>query len=133
MRSDYYLEPFDKDLWFALLSVILIGTSCVITAQNLIRNGDRPLIDNLFLAFETLINQCGNEDMKSISLRLICLFLRIIALITIGLYGATVTSFLAVESFKVPFKNREGFLKNGEFQLLLPDKANDTLSVNADK
>lgn len=113
--------PFDNAIWCAFLSVVVIGTLYTVISQNLTRSVKRPLIDNLFLAFEAFCNQCGNDVMENISLASICILLRSIALIAIALYGATVTSFFAVEILRPPFKNIEEFVENGQYQFLVRD------------
>ena len=71
---------------------------------------------------ESFCSQCGNDDIESNSLRHICILLRAIAFIAIALYGATITSFFAVETFRAPFTNMEEFVGNGKYRILLASK-----------
>lgn len=118
LRSDYYLLPFDHFFWIALLSVMLLGTFFILIIQQLMRSKKRVFTDDLFLVLESFSNQCGNDDIQNFSLRCICIFLRFTALISMAVYGAIITSFFAVETFKVPFTNLEDFVVNGEYKFI---------------
>lgn len=120
LRSDYYLQPFETYLWMVLLSGTILGTLLIITAQSLISDKKRFLIDNLFLALETFCNQCGNEVIETSPLRLIVISLRLIAIMSIAMYGAVITSFFAIEIFKLPFTNLEELVNNGEYKFVVP-------------
>lgn len=103
----------------------------------MIQSKERPFIDHLFLGLESFCNQCGNDEIQNISLRLLCILVRAIAIIVISLYGATITSFFAVDIFRPPFTNMEGFLANGDYRIILcqmtlhsPDNFKFLVSVN---
>ena len=69
------------------------------------------------MGIETFCNQCGNDDINNISMRIICISLRATALIFIGAYGATITSYVAVEIIQPPFTNAKEFVENGQYKL----------------
>ena len=121
LRSDYYLQPFDSYTWFALITSIITGTFFILIIQKKNPQRQRNSVDNLFLTFETICNQSGNDKMENISLRMICIALRMVAFIITAHFGAVITSFLAVEIPRIPFKNLEGLIVNNEYKLALPD------------
>lgn len=121
LRSDYYLMPFNTYQWLLLLSIVIMGSWNIIIIQNCIQK-KRLLIDDIFLALESFCNQCGNDVIENTYVRYICILLRLTSLILIGgLYGATITSFFAIESFEPPFTNKEEFVANGEYQFIIQD------------
>ena len=102
-----------------LLSTTLLGTGLGLLAQCFIPNKKRNFVDDLFLGLESFCNQSGNDEIKTGYLRSISILLRLTAIMSIALYGATITSYLAVETFKPPFTNLDEFMINGEYRLLL--------------
>lgn len=127
LRSDYYLQPFDINLWFALLLIILIGSISAIAVESLKTLDKRCFIDNMYFGYESFCNQCGNHIIENTTLREISILLRITAIIVLALYGATITSFLSVEVLKTPFRNFEEFLNQREYKLLA--KKNNIMEV----
>lgn len=79
---------------------------------------DRCFVDNLFAIFECLCSQDGGEDFKKISSRIVSIFMRFLAIMVIGSFGAVITSYLAVEIPEIPFKNLEEFDRHGRYQLI---------------
>ena len=116
ISSDYYLQPFDTYLWLALLSIVFFTTLLIIFIQNLIRNEKRNFVDSLFLAIESFCNQCGNDYLENVSIRIVSMLLRLFGILSIGLYGAIITSFLAVEIPRPPFTTLQGFIDNGQYK-----------------
>lgn len=119
LRSDYYVQPFAGNMWFVVfIATIIIGTICSMTSS-VYENSNRNLTDDLFICFEILCNQNGNEKMKSVSLRILCLAISLVAIVVFSSYGAVITSFLTVETLDIPFTNIDGFLKNEKYKLFL--------------
>lgn len=118
-------------MWIVIFAALIIfGTTCSI-ATSAYGNPNRNLIDDLFICFEILCNQNGNEEMRSVSLRTSCLAISLAAIIVFSSYGATITSFLTVESFDRPFTNIEEFLKNGKYKLLI--ESGDMMLLNQER
>ena len=69
------------------------------------------------MGMEVLCNQCGNDRMENIPLRIVNIVLRLTALIMLSAYGAIITSFMTVKTIEIPFSNLEEFLQNGKFKL----------------
>lgn len=123
LRSDYYLQPFDRNLWLAFIfSVIVVNIFIVIVVQNFVdeKHNGRGLIDDLLIGLETFCNQNGiSFDYKNISLKILYMLLRNISYIALVSFGAVITSFLAVEIPKIPFQTVDEFVQNGKYQLLV--------------
>ena len=120
LRDHYYLQPFDNYVWFAFLSVVILGTALLLISRKFIQKQNRILIDDLFLPLECLCNQCGNDLSEDAHYRLLSISLRMIALICVtGLYGAVITSFFAYGVFQPPFKNLDEFIANGQYRITI--------------
>lgn len=77
------------------------------------------VIDSIFLISETFCNQSGNDEMENLYMKILCILSRLAAVIIIASFGAVISSFVSVETFKIPFTNVEEFFKNGQYKILL--------------
>lgn len=111
LRSDYYLQPFQRNLWFIILFHLLFGTGLIILESIVNKKFGIGLI---FTAFEIFCNQ-SNEGRDYTSLKIILLMMNIIGFVIVNAFGAVITAFLSVEIMKTPFSDLEGFVKNGQY------------------
>lgn len=118
MRQDYFLQPFEKNLWLAITTSIIIGTAFAWLLQKILKS-NRFFVDNLFLVFETFSNQIGNEDMKNISFRFFYLIISMVSIVVANSYAGIITAFLAIEIPEIPFRNFPEFIRNGQYQLAM--------------
>lgn len=103
---------------------IIICTALILATQFLLervshKNNQTHLIGIIFIGLETLCNQRGSEEIKNISIRIICFLLRIITIFSISAYGADITSYLAIRNSQAPFSNLTEFLKTNEYKLVI--------------
>lgn len=123
MRSDYYLQPFERNLWLALsFSIIAINIFIVIITQYFVNEekNNRTLIDDLLIGLESLCNQSGSRfQYENIPFRILWVVLRMISYMALASFGAVITSFLTTEIPQIPFQNIEEFVQNGEYELVV--------------
>lgn len=115
LRPDYYLQPFEKELWMVIIIFLIIGSGLVVFATYISKTFET---ENLFLVFEIFCNQ-SNENTDQFSLKIMFLLFNIIGLVIVSSFGAVITSFLSVEIPKIPFKDLDGFIRNGQYKLNL--------------
>lgn len=122
MSSDYFVRPFEVHVWLAIFVSIVIFGSILLAIANMIDKSDRrSLVDDIFIGFESISNQSGNDNVEKISCRIICISLRAASLFVLGSLGAVITSFLTVEIPQVPFTNLEEFSANGQYRVVTND------------
>lgn len=121
MRSDFYLQPFEEELWRAIALIFAIGSILTLLVEKFLKSKNRSLVDNVFLVFELFCSQTGNEEMETISLRIVGLSMGIIGMVIVNSFGAVITSFIAVHNFEIPFTNLDQFLENGQYKLMTDD------------
>lgn len=122
LRPDYFLQPFDLNIWVGILFLIITGNILILISQFMnYRDEERTLTDDIFLIIESLCNQSGNDKIKSIFMRIMSIGSRMVAIIFMGAFSAVITSFLTVEIPQIPFSNLEEFVENGRFKLILPE------------
>ena len=113
---------------------MIIGTVLfiIIHLTHPLEKDKRSFTDNLFIGFEVLCNQNGNEEINAISSRIVCIALNIPAIVILTAFSAIITSYLAVETFDPPFKNMKEFMENGRYKLQIyePGVAWNWLNVN---
>lgn len=81
------------------------------------------LVEIAFVGLDPFCNQNGYGDFKSISFRIICFSLRIMAVFIMFSYNAVIVSYLAIKIPLIPFRNLEGFSKDGRYLLSIPDQS----------
>lgn len=133
-RSDYYLQPFDKNLWLAFIfSIIILNIIIVVVALNFDneKKYNRSIIDYLFIGLDTCCSQGGYYEYENIPLRILYLILRIVCYIATASLSAVIVSFLTIEIPQIPFKTFEEFLQVGDYKLLVmaPSLAHSYLKV----
>ena len=124
LASDYFLRPFNYNIWMAVIFSIVIGNIFVIIFHLFKeKSEERSFTDNIFLIFESFCNQTGNDKMENIFLRIISLESRMIAIILMATFSAVITSFLTLEIPEIPFHNFQQFVRNGQFKLILSKRS----------
>lgn len=130
LRSDYYLKPFKTSVWLTIILIILSGTVLDAVIHRLTPNKEqikRTWTDDVFLTAESFCNQCGNNEITKISLRITCIILRLSVLVLVSSYGGTITTYFSIKTQpEIPFKNKQEFIKNGQYSFII---GNDTLSL----
>lgn len=117
LQQDYYLRPFEKDLWLAIFLTLTSGTALILASN--IKSKKKSLVDNIFLVFEILCNQSGNQDTDTF-MKIILLAMSITGIIIVNSFNSVITAFLAVEIPQIPFTNLDQFLQNGQYHLAIP-------------
>lgn len=134
LQADYYLRPFEKDFWFVCFaSIVLAGSILSVLIRVVLKEEDeRGLVDQIFIGLETICNQCGNDQIKTIPLRTLSFSLRISSFIVLGSFGAVVTSYLTVKIPLIPFTNRDEFIRNGKYRFGTNDEFIAQIMVSFD-
>lgn len=71
----------------------------------------------MFFAFDSFTNQCGTRIPKMTVFRISAIMSRLVALLVISVYSATLLSFVKVRSLRLPFQDIEGLVKDGTFKV----------------
>lgn len=78
------------------------------------------LLDLIFMGFESFCNQIGfEENLRKLSFRILMITFRAAALFVIPVYGAEITSYLALREAKVPFDDVYEFVEHGQYILAI--------------
>ncbi|XP_048505561.1 probable glutamate receptor isoform X3 [Athalia rosae] len=134
-----YTAPFATSIWLALGSLIILS-SVVITVTEYVghrydvnRYGDspRPRLGSTVLAVFGAF--CGQGMLASVlpTTRAAHLTVHLTSVILIAAYSAALISFLAVQTFTMPFTTMEGLLRDGTYRFgVTPNSAEYSLFSN---
>ncbi|XP_023287911.1 probable glutamate receptor [Orussus abietinus] len=138
-----YTLPFSGGIWASvgLLMVICSGTIVVVnSASKNLPQSDRDeyfssrFSEIMFLVFGAFCSQ-GLQQSTVDPVRIIHVVVHLTALVVLSAYSAYIISFLAVNSFIMPFTTMEGLLQDGTYKFAVVNDSADSFlfEVTTDK
>ncbi|XP_076394994.1 glutamate receptor isoform X2 [Megachile rotundata] len=118
-----YLAPFSSNIWNAVALTILLTAFAILSIEGFSPRtpASHPQFANrfselVFLVFGVFCGQ-GMEPSSLDPIRLVHLTVHLAAVVVIAAYSAALISFLAIQTFAMPFTTMEGLLEDGTYRL----------------
>ena len=136
-RGLYQLSrPFSIQLWFAIFITILLSTvSFIIIGYTFSLNSTRTksihfnALNIFFRSIDIFMNQEGEESWTSFSANIVAMSTTIAAFFVVPAYTGAVSSSILIPNFKLPFKDLNGFVKDGSYLIGYTDSEIDLFEV----
>lgn len=104
------------------MAIILCGLVLLLMKKILemytIKHEKASGIDLAFAGLDLFCNQNGCEEFNNFNFKILLITFRIVALLILPAYGAVVTSYLAVQIPKIPFRNLDEFITENKGYVL---------------
>ncbi|XP_032687916.1 uncharacterized protein LOC116852050 [Odontomachus brunneus] len=125
VKWDAYMAPFSTDTWKVIAIFIIIMSVSIVFIQKLfsfallhLSNDDCPstrFTEILFYVIGAFCSQ-GMEPSTLDPVRMMHFVIHITAVVILAAYSASLISFLAVNTFVMPFTTMSGLLKDGTYR-----------------
>ncbi|XP_070526456.1 probable glutamate receptor [Cardiocondyla obscurior] len=114
-----YLKTFSYGIWISLM-MIIITTSILLTFMKAKGYFSlRLLFDNYISVWGIYCQQGLPEFPKESPIRLVFLSLYISSIIILAVYSASLISYLALSTPRLPFSTLEGYVKDGTYKFIV--------------
>lgn len=71
----------------------------------------------MFLSLDSFTNQCGSKIPNITAIRISVIMTRLVPLMVLSVYSATLLSFVKIRSIHLPFEDIEGLVRDGTFKI----------------